>query len=383
MGSNNHPKFTGIVIGAAALVAGVLPSWGAAPQDHYPLFSWDKIPLYAHLGKSSGDFTDEEASFLAARFNFITIEKRQAVETRGSTEEGVYFAARQLKKLNPEMKVLFYWNGFLDYAGYKAHETIAGHPEWYLRDQSGDLAVKKDRWRKYDLSNPACREWWTDVVKEAVTSAPIDGVFLDAVPQITAAGGKKAWGAEKYDAVQKGLIELMQLTRRKMGADKVLFYNGIRDGRLGQYLDEADGAMIEHFGYFASAGKEAMAADMKAMTDAGGQGKIIVFKAWPGFAFSDDAMMSKPHEELAKLARARITFPLACFLAAAQEYSYFCYTWGYRENHGAFDWYPEFDKPLGPPKGPAKRDGWTYRREFEHASVWADLANRKASIDWR
>ena len=68
---------------------------------------------------------------------------------------------------------------------------------------------------------------------------------------------------------------------------------------------------------------------------------------------------------------------------AAGSNCYFCYTWGYRETDGTFDWYPEFDKPLGPPKGEAKRDGWTYRREFEHASVFVDLENMTAKLDWK
>lgn len=68
---------------------------------------------------------------------------------------------------------------------------------------------------------------------------------------------------------------------------------------------------------------------------------------------------------------------------AAETNSYFCYTWGYREMHGTFDWYPELDKPLGPPQGNAVRDGWTYRREFKHASVFVDLEKKTARIDWK
>lgn len=82
-------------------------------------------------------------------------------------------------------------------------------------------------------------------------------------------------------------------------------------------------------------------------------------------------------------AKERITFPLACSLVAAQPHSYFCYTWGDREKLGTSDWYPEFDKPLGPPKDDATRKGWTYRREFEHASVFVDLEKRTARIDWK
>ena len=68
---------------------------------------------------------------------------------------------------------------------------------------------------------------------------------------------------------------------------------------------------------------------------------------------------------------------------AAEPNCYFCYTWGYREQHGTFDWYPEFDKPLGPPKGEAKKDGWNYQREFAHASVSVNLETKTVRIDWK
>ncbi len=39
-------------------------------------------------------------------------------------------------------------------------------------------------------------------------------------------------------------------------------------------------------------------------------------------------------------------------------------------------------KPLGPPKGPAVRDGFTYTREFQHANVWLDLTKREGRVTW-
>ena len=93
-------------------------------------------------------------------------------------------------------------------------------------------------------------------------------------------------------------------------------------------------------------------------------------------------MMKKPHEEVYRVASERITYPLACFLVAAQKDSYFCYSWGYREQHGSLVDYPEFHKPLGEPKGDAAKDGWIYTRSFEHAEVWVDLSKRTARIDW-
>ncbi|MFC1766435.1 alpha-L-fucosidase [Planctomycetota bacterium] len=45
--------------------------------------------------------------------------------------------------------------------------------------------------------------------------------------------------------------------------------------------------------------------------------------------------------------------------------------------------FPEFDKPLGPPKGPAVQDGYTYTREFEHASVFLDIEKKQGRVTWK
>ena len=42
-----------------------------------------------------------------------------------------------------------------------------------------------------------------------------------------------------------------------------------------------------------------------------------------------------------------------------------------------------FDKPLGAPKGDAVQTGWTFRREFQHASVFVDLEKRIGKINWK
>jgi hypothetical protein len=84
-----------------------------------------------------------------------------------------------------------------------------------------------------------------------------------------------------------------------------------------------------------------------------------------------------------KLARERITFPLACFLVAAQLGSHFCYSWGYTDRHGMLEAYPEFDRPLGPPKAAAKWEGLTATREFAHASVFVNLETKTARINWK
>jgi hypothetical protein len=363
----------------AGVLSLALAGWGAAEEP--PPFSWDRVPVYAHVGKAAGDFTPAQLDFLAQHFNFIAIEKGQAVRQRGSTEAGIAEAARQIKQRNPRAKVLFYWNAFLDYPLYAAGKTFPA--DGHLKDARGKPVMVRNTVPAYDLARADVRAWWADVAATATRMGAADGIFADALLQVVAPAKKKLLGEEKYKALNAGLEMLLADTRRKLGPEKLILFNGLRGSEGAQFLPLTSGAMIEHFGQLSGIGKEKMAADLEAMQQAARAGKIVCLKAWPGFTWLDTDLMKKPHAELAKRAREHITFPLACFLVAAEANCYFCYTWGYRDDDGTLDWYPEFDKPLGPPRGLAKRDGWVWQREFAHATVSVNLETQKARIDWR
>ena len=349
--------------------------------DALPPFTWDRVPVYAHVGKQSDDFSPAELDFLAQHFDFIAFEKGMAVRKRGSAEAGIAEAARQVKQRNPRAKVLFYWNAFLDIRSYKACRDVPA--DWHLHDRRGEAVMVRQTVPTYDLSRADMRAWWSDVAAAALRDGGADGIFADALLQVTSSAKQKLLGDEKYAALNAGLLEMLKETGRKLGPQGLVIYNGLRGGEGRQFLPLAGGAMIEHFGHFSGVGKEKMAEDLDAMRAAARLGKIVCLKAWPGFSWLDAEMVQKPHDELLRLARQRITFPLACFLVAAEPHCYFCYTWGYGEGHGTFDWYPEFDRPLGTPQGAAKRSGWVYQREFAHASVSVNLETQTATIDWR
>jgi hypothetical protein len=140
--------------------------------------------------------------------------------------------------------------------------------------------------------------------------------------------------------------------------------------------------MIEHFGAFKTDSPADIKADLDSIALAAAKGKFVVIKGWPGFNWTEREAMQRPAAELLRLARERLTFPLACFLVAAQPGSHFCYSWGYVHDHGMLEPYAEFDRPLGPPKANATWQGLTATREFAHASVWVDLTTKQARIDW-
>jgi len=377
---------TSVILVAILSAAACLAAEPAAKTDAAATltgFSWDRVPLNIHFGKRNADMTDAEIDFLATHSRLIALEKGHGAGVHGSTEAGVADTARRLKQRNPAVKVLFYLNAFINWGGYESFKTY--RPEWTLRDTKGKEVMKTGTVSRPDPSNADFREWWSDVVAAEMKRGPIDGVFVDALPQALTPALAKTIGAEKEKAVVAGLREMIALTKRKIGADKILLANGTRTTDFREILDweGIDGVMVEHFAGFKTDQPADIKADLDTITLAATKGKFVVIKGWPGFNWLDTEMMKRPHAELLKLARERITFPLACFLVAAQPGSHFCYSWGYSDHHGMLDAYPELERPLGPPSADAIWDALTATREFAHASVFVNLETKTARIDWK
>lgn len=377
-------------IGCAAAQKSATSSAAVNPS-YYPPFSWDKVPVMAHFGKAEG-LTNDEINFLVKHFSWIVLEKGHAAKTSGSTESGISDDAQRIKKINPACKVLYYWNSSINFSGmYESVKEFDNHPEWAVKDKNGNLVLAHANKRKrYDHSNPELRKWWVKSVAEEVNKSWMDGVFIDALPQISM--HRKAnidlLGQDKQDAQETGVMESLKLLREQTPG-KILLYNGLRGKKdlwadMGvRYFAHTDAAMVEHFTSISATDKETIAGNIEVIQQEGKKGKIVVVKGFPDFNWTDTVMMKRPYSELEKLAKEQLLFSLAAYLIAAGENSYFCYSWGYRENHGTFSWYPEFDKPLGKPKGDAVKNGWSYTREFEHCKVKINIENKTASIDWQ
>ena len=94
--------------------------------------------------------------------------------------------ATRIKQRNPSVKVLFYLNAFINWGGYEAYKTY--RPEWTLRRADGEIVKHRSGTPRPDPSNAAFREWWSDVIANEMKRGPIDGVFVDALPQALGSG---------------------------------------------------------------------------------------------------------------------------------------------------------------------------------------------------
>lgn len=361
-----------------------------------PDFSWDRVPLYMHVRKDSS-YSNDEIKFLA-RFPLITFEKANGHQDHGTVEAGTLVAAKAVKKINPKAKILFYRNVIVHYGHYAADERLKDIPDVFLRTDRGNTKLIRNRVPAYDLSNPDVRNWWVQTCDQMTRHPAIDGIFLDGNVKALEPGYlKRQIGPTKKRQTIDGYHALMKQTRKTIGSDKLMLANILRarfpDAGL-EYMDYFDGSYLE--GFFHNVGdtnyQQYVAKGIDATQQAARNGKIIAFTtgfhspknivSGAGPAGIDEAHTTIDSDTKAQSA---LIYPLALFLICAEEHSYFRIHEGYsaNENKRWMRWLPEYDRPLGPPDGPATRDGFLYSRTFQHASVTLNISNQTADIQWQ
>jgi len=358
-----------------------------------PDFSWDTVPLYMHMRKSAA-FTPEELEYLAG-FPLITLEKTTGSATYGSSEEGSRMAAKAIKAVNPDACVLYYRNVMCNYGTYKVNEGLKDIPGAFLRARDGNTKLHRGVREVYDLSNPALRKWWVDHCVDMAQYDEIDGIFLDGnIKALEPAFLGKELGAERKQEVADGYAVMMQDLQNRVPSDKLLVANIIR-ARLTNsgldYLQYFDGSYLEGIESQANGltRLEYLTKGIAAIQQAAREGKIICMSMGLGRAALGGLRIDDSRQSLTRGANTqpRLEYCLALFLICAEKYSYVYPHDGYDVNNNRSSvWlkrFPEYDLPLGPPKGPATQDGYTYTREFEHASVFLDIEKKQGRVTWK
>ena len=364
-----------------------------ANADRMPDFSWDTVPLYMHVRKSTG-FTPDELRYLAT-FPLITFEKTTGAREFGSTEKGTLLAAEGVKLINPRAKILYYRNIIVHYPAYAADAALTNIPGPFLVGRDGNAKLVRNKLSAYDLAHEGVQGWWLEHAKEMCASPLIDGLFVDGMVKIfTSSFLRRPLGKNRQAGIVNGYDRMMQRLREMIGPGKLVLGNIIRArfDRAGfEYLDPFDGSYIEGFEAAATglSREEYMEKGIAALQKAAQQGKIIAFTMSMGGPFDPehDAIAETMKNNLdSDMLRKRFTYALAVFLVCAEKYSYFMASDGYGVDHGRSKMWmrqmPEYSYPLGAPKGPATKHGHTYLREFQHARVTVDLEEQAGEIEW-
>ncbi len=364
--------------------------------QRFPAFSWARVPRYMHIRKETA-FTPDELRYLAS-FPLITFEKGTGAKDCGSTEAGTLATARAVKALNPAAKVLYYRNVLVHYGGYASNAALANVADAFLVGRDGGDKLVRGRVPAYDLTNPNVRDWWVASAKQVCADPAIDGLFLDGnVKVLEPAYLLGEIGKAKKDGVLGGYTAMVEETQRALGPDKLMLANVLRarfpDSGMSR-LQAFDGSYIEAFE--TAVGnvplKDYVAKGITAFQEAARQGYVIAFTAGLGEEGLDAGKANEARTDEIRTAlkndpasTRRFQYLLALFLICAERHSYFCAHDGYDVKTSKL-WMlprPEFERRLGEPKGKAVRTGYTYTREFEHASVFVDVEQTNARIDWR
>lgn len=367
-----------------------------SPQSKYPTWSWDSVQEFKMFGDKSL-LTDEQVTRIAGLSNFIAIEKEHGVTELGTADLGAKHEAARFKAVNPDIKVLFYFNGAIAYDFTSYTKTFSPKADEMTEKEKKDLLLYDPEKSAYhtlhnghryawDILKPTFRTWWSDTVGDAVRQTGTDGVFWDQMH------GWMWLRPEQRQEVEEAHLTLQQMATQAIGSNRILLCNNAAENL--DFIANCDAVMYEH--HKPAQYRENLQryvddwAQMRAVANAG---KINVYR-WgvdlrgTQFENSDRRVRISPdnHAALAEIAKERITFPLACFLIGAQPYSYFMLSWGWGTYTGALVDFPELKKPLGAPLGPYRRqadDSWIFTRQFKHADVRVDLEAEQATITWK
>ncbi len=363
------------------------------PKDFYPKFSWEVAPQYFMFGDTQRVLLPDEVRSIAARTDFLCIEKSHGLRMLGAAELGAKHEAAEFKKIKPGIKVLFYFNSayaypFTSYSKVFTRDKIDQHPElkkFLLVDPETSKLAHRRNVFFFDVLNQELRQWWVNTVAKGVNDSGCDGAFIDQMHGF-------AWlRKDKSEDVEKAMGELMASLKKKMGPDKILLGNNANQAIAKHVFPVVDASMFEHYNEKLLS-KESLLQDWEDMLRIAKTGKMSIFRV----GVESDRRASQQQvksgarrersERMATLARQCLEYYLACYLIGAQPYSYFQYGWGWTLSSGSLQDYPELHKPLGAPKGAYRRTtpkGWEFTREFEHASVWVNTESRQAKITWR
>jgi len=367
----------------------------ADAATRYPDFSWDTLPLYMHVRKSDA-FSDEELDFLAS-FPLITLEKLTGIKSSGSTDTGTLAAAGEIKRRNPRAKILFYRNVFVHYPGYSFDERLIDIPQPFLVGRQGETKLVRGDTEAYDLSNPRIVDWWVDTARDVCESDVIDGLFLDGNIKVLTPYLANRLPAGKKQAIVRGYDDLIRRTRSALPKSDLMIANIIRaqlaDTGL-QYLRFFDGSYVEGFTLPIGDVTEAeyVAKGIEGVQQAARSGKIIAMTLGLGESAADGDRLDDSRAKVGRLddLEKRVDYLVGLFLVCAEPYSYLFLHDGYavdtRRNECLSKvWlkrFPHYDRPLGPPQGPARRRGYEFSRSFVHADVTIDVEKQQATIDW-
>ena len=329
-----------------------------------PQFSFDTVPVFMHTCNETGPWNDTTLKYFA-KYPMITFEKGTGVfatiqpYASQYAEDKIIQACKQIKAIKPNIICIFYYNSIDDWTFYRLHETLAEHPEWWLRDDDGKVVLvggdnrfpqPQQGMLVPDYRQKEVQKLWSDECINITRDnyGIVDGCFSDK-PQVNT--------FKKYNFSEK------QLNEFELGHNNSISAIQAALNKSNASILIADNAFVP----------EGVIATM-----------IQIFS---GTEFYIEQLLSLSSKGILVEAHARdctnITDSLGAFLIGMNKYSYYgCSNgWTWPDNWNV--WHSEYDKPLGEPLGPAVKKNGIYSRRFKSGTnVTFDTSTNTSRIDW-
>jgi hypothetical protein len=377
------------------------------------------------------------------------VEKGHGSEAAGllKGDSTIPALARQLKQRNPSMFVLFYQNPALDFLLSSLHPLAlaaeaGGAADVFAKNVDGSYslnfvgktepvggACSKEAQnypigvRLFNMSSPAMRKLFVDECVNATRSGVIDGCHIDRAnwAEIIAQSGNNGqsgnkthqgtvmdWTAQQAELAATGEQALLSELQAAVGDEMLISAKEnptpglMNDWQYTntQYIEDCwcQGYDVLRGGRVSNTTVSKIHAEMATAAAAAARGQVLLLH---GCGPTEPGLRQAPGCHGGDCF-AEFNFTLASYLIVAGNHTYYSYAsnaldgsamgagaWEFRSYNQK--WWPEYERPLGPPKGLGVR-GWSnpagkhfgavYTREFEHASVWVNVETRDGIIHW-
>ena len=352
-----------------------------------PKWSWDTLGdmAFAHTGQSTA-YTPTDLALLK-RYNMVQFDKKENVAVLPNTSALDRFiaAAQQVRSVNPEVQILAYLNGLIDFPAFaRLHAAVQADPALLL-----PANITINGLRVYDQRNVTMRAAFLASVHYAMSSGVFNGVFIDRANW--AEKCKRSWGsamcaslataqrallAEISAALGDGYITLAKDTSDAPALDWAVANAAMTSDTFCSAYCHQCNASVDPAALWSKADANACAAAITTIARATTRTQLTQSHAMGPFT---GALSAQTRE-----------FTIAAFLIGAGEHSYFSYAnWASScwELAGT-KWWPEYDFPLGSPTTPANRkinnrSKYKYSRNFTSGtSVTIDVYTREVEIQW-
>jgi hypothetical protein len=402
-------------VGLAACATATSGAGAATPvQTH----GWDTVADVMGMhgkyrpGASPGDAA---VQFAAENYAFVTtgVQCYRAGELNHSYEDDALATALRLKQVKPSLSVGMYTRSanVIEIAVCSSYT-----PEWKknayafsVKNASGHVVGSPPY---LDFSNPDAAAFWVKAHHNVTThklpanigDGPVfDYIYVDQLGLNPIKGVSDAHNAVLLKAKQAAIAALQAAVTANGYGQRVILNScdSVANAAWDQATD-VSAAMFDHWSILQFLNRSSGDFNVDKMDEAftmvtnGSFGDLgLQIKGWPGPIIQQRDVYPRPMvspsttKEKQRISGERFNSELALFLLVASPQHFWVYSWfwdfddyipGLPDSTVPEVFFPETKCALGAPKGNYVRTGTVvYTREFEHASVYVNLANRTAS----